>query len=184
MVWYTEEDSMSTSTTNRKSWLFYTQNFENSKYVLAFSHHLSNWEYTAQLLLLKSSQNQRISDLEKTHKNYQIQLLVWHRITQNSDYTSALGSQCQCLATFSWRVILSPNLTFPTPPVQLPQALSLSHRAELSTAPPLHWHGVRSCWHHESSTQPLLLWTEQTEGSQLLLLHLALQTLHHLHSPF
>lgn len=70
MVWYTEEDSMSTSTTNRKSWLFYTQNFENSKYVLAFYHHLSNWEYTAQLLLLKSSQNQRISDLEKTHKNY------------------------------------------------------------------------------------------------------------------
>lgn len=54
-VWYTEEDSMSTSTNNRKSWLFYTQNSENSKYVFASSPHLSNWEYTVHPLVLKTS---------------------------------------------------------------------------------------------------------------------------------
>lgn len=40
---------------------------------------------------------------------------------------------------------------------------------------------MRSCICHETSLQ--LLWAEQTQGSQQLLIYCALSTLHHFHSP-
>ena len=61
------------------------------------------------------------------------------------------------------------------------QVLSLSQRAELSSAPPLTvlW----SCRLPQSLPSTPLLWAEQTKGPQALLIHLVLQTLPHLHSP-
>ena len=47
---------------------------------------------------------------------------------------------------------LTPSCSSPDSSMPFPPALSLSHRAELSAAPPLP---VRSCGHHEASPQLL-----------------------------
>ena len=57
-----------------------------------------------------------------------------------------------------------------------PRALSLSHRAELSAAPPLP---VRSCSRHQASPQ-LLCSVLSKHGPQPLLIDPVLQTTHHL----
>ena len=61
----------------------------------------------------------------------------------------------------------------------VPLSRSCHHRAELGAA---SLHPMSSCRAMRSPLSPLL-WAEQTQVPQLLLIPLALQTLHHLHSP-
>ena len=93
--------------------------------------------------------------LEVTHKDHQVQLLVPRSTTQNPNPVSESVVQ-RLLEQLGAVPTALGSCSMPTdPPLLFPQALLLS--AEGGTAPLL---SVRNCSCHEASPQPPLLWTE------------------------
>uniref|UniRef100_A0A8V1AG12 LSM7 homolog, U6 small nuclear RNA and mRNA degradation associated n=1 Tax=Gallus gallus TaxID=9031 RepID=A0A8V1AG12_CHICK len=93
--------------------------------------------------------------LEVTHKDHQVQLLVPRSTTQNPNPVSESVVQ-RLLEQLGAVPTALGSCSMPTdPPLLFPQALLLS--AEGGTAPLL---SVRNCSYHEASPQPPLLWTE------------------------